>query len=99
LIREILADKAATQHKLKFFENGATPNHRRHARPSSRRNVRAWVDASWRTSTRACERLPTMYLGGGADATVVGADMKQLDFKVVQGAGETRIAAAPASPR
>jgi hypothetical protein len=36
----------------------------------------------------------TMYLGGGADVSVIGADMQQLDFKVVQGAGETRIAAA-----
>jgi hypothetical protein len=25
VIREVMADKAATQHKLKFFENGATP--------------------------------------------------------------------------
>jgi hypothetical protein len=40
----------------------------------------------------------TMYLGGGADATVVGADLKQLDFKVTQGAGETRIAAAAGVP-
>jgi hypothetical protein len=35
-----------------------------------------------------------LFTGGGADVTVVGADMRQLDFKVVQGAGETRIAAA-----
>ncbi|MCP5157745.1 MAG: hypothetical protein H6983_26470 [Ectothiorhodospiraceae bacterium] len=39
----------------------------------------------------------TLYLGGGADVTVVGADMKQLDFKVTQGAGETRIAPPPAA--
>jgi hypothetical protein len=36
----------------------------------------------------------TLYLTAGADATVVGKDLQQLDFKVVQGAGETRIAAA-----
>lgn len=34
----------------------------------------------------------TLYLAAGADATVVGADLKQIDFKVTQGAGETRIA-------
>jgi hypothetical protein len=39
-----------------------------------------------------------MYLGGGATPKVVGADMKQIDFKVVQGAGETRIAAAAGVP-
>jgi hypothetical protein len=36
----------------------------------------------------------TMYLLGGAEAQVVGKDLQQLDFKVVQGSGETRIAAA-----
>jgi hypothetical protein len=36
----------------------------------------------------------TMWLAGGADAKVVGADMRQLDFKITQGAGETRIATA-----
>jgi hypothetical protein len=33
-------------------------------------------------------------LGHGADVTVVGKDLAQLDFKATQGAGETRIAAA-----
>ena len=36
----------------------------------------------------------TLFLGGGADVTLNGADMKQIDFKATQGAGETRIAAA-----
>ncbi|HEY5985851.1 MAG TPA: hypothetical protein VIV12_05615, partial [Streptosporangiaceae bacterium] len=33
----------------------------------------------------------TLYLTAGADATVIGSDLKQLDFKNTQGAGETRI--------
>lgn len=33
----------------------------------------------------------TLYLTAGADATVVGADLRQIDFKATQGAGETRI--------
>jgi hypothetical protein len=40
-----------------------------------------------------------MFLGGGADAKVVGSDLKQIDFKVTQGHGETRIAAAAGSRR
>ena len=40
----------------------------------------------------------TMYLAGGADVTIVGSDLKQLDFKLTQGAGETRIAAAAGVP-
>jgi phage portal protein BeeE len=36
----------------------------------------------------------TMYLGGGADIKVVGSSFNDLALKAVQGAGETRIAAA-----
>ena len=35
-----------------------------------------------------------MVVGGGADVTLVGANLQQLDFRSTQGAGETRIAAA-----
>jgi hypothetical protein len=37
-------------------------------------------------------------LGGGADITVVGKDLRQVAFKDTQGAGETRIAAAAGVP-
>jgi hypothetical protein len=40
----------------------------------------------------------TLFLAGGADVRVVGADLKQMDFKVTQGAGETRICAAGGVP-
>lgn len=33
----------------------------------------------------------TLYLTSGADATVVGSDLSQIDFKSTQGGGETRI--------
>jgi hypothetical protein len=36
----------------------------------------------------------TFYVAGGSDATVVGSNFEQMSFKTVQGAGETRIAAA-----
>jgi hypothetical protein len=36
----------------------------------------------------------TLYTAGGADVTVIGKDMRQMDFKTVQGAGETRVANA-----
>jgi hypothetical protein len=36
----------------------------------------------------------TLYLGGGADVTPLTIDFQALDFKKIQGAGETRIAAA-----
>lgn len=40
----------------------------------------------------------SMYVGGGADATVIGSSMKELDFTHVQSAGETWIAAAAGVP-
>src|SRR5690606_41395985 len=40
----------------------------------------------------------TLFLAGGADVRVVGADMRQLSFKETQGAGETRICAAGGVP-
>jgi hypothetical protein len=39
----------------------------------------------------------TLYLAA-ASANVIGADMRQIDFKTTQGAGETRIAAASGVP-
>lgn len=40
----------------------------------------------------------TLYLGGGADVEVVGADFEQMTFNNVQGRGETRLAAAAGVP-
>jgi phage portal protein BeeE len=95
IVREIMADTQATKHKLKFFENGATPNLvvRLPAELSSENflKFKEKLDANHGGAENAYK---TMYVGGGADVTVVGADMRQLDFKVTQGAGESRLASA-----
>jgi phage portal protein BeeE len=49
------------------------------------------VDMMEQRHTGVANAYRTLYLTAGADATVVGADLKQLDFKATQGAGETRI--------
>lgn len=95
VVREIMADSAATEHKLAFFRNGATPQvvvslDKDIKEEAFERFVRKMNVAH----QGASNAYRTMYLGGGADVTVVGADLKQLDFKVTQGAGETRVAAA-----
>jgi len=95
VIRDIQSDNAATTHKLKFFENGATPNMvismDKDIQPDQ---FQKWVDILEDNHTGLNNAYKTLYMGGGADATVVGADLQQLDFKNTQGAGETRIAAA-----
>jgi phage portal protein BeeE len=95
VIREIQADKAATKHKLKFFQQGATIS----TVVSLDKDVQpdefdAFV-ARMRAQTEGVDMAyKTLYLGGGADVTLNGTSMQQMDFKVTQGAGETRIASA-----
>jgi len=99
VIREIMGDNAATTHKLKFFENGATPNMVVSLDPKITPEVFAiWKKKMEEDHTGLANAYKTLYLGGGAQATVIGANMRQIDFKVTQGAGETRIAAAAGVP-
>ncbi len=99
ILREIRADGAATDHKQKFWDHAATPNMVIKFDPSvdaaKVERFKAMIEDKHAGYTNAYKNL---YLGGGADATVVGADFKQMDFKAVQGAGETRIAAAAGVP-
>jgi HK97 family phage portal protein len=92
-LKDIQADRAATEHKLMFFANGATPNMVVKGIPAmSKEQFDEIVDAMEERHTGVRNAYRTLYLTAGADATVVGADLKQLDFKATQGAGETRIA-------
>lgn len=99
LLREISADGAATTHKLKFFENGATPQTivrlDASVTPEMFKRFKALMDEQHKGVDNAYK---TIYLGGGADVTVAGTDLKQLDFKATQGAGESRLAAAAGVP-
>jgi len=99
IVREVMADTAATSHKLQFFENGATPNMVVTLDPAvnqaAAEKLQAAISAKYAGLHGAYE---TMVLGGGADVKVIGADMRQVDFKVTQGHGETRVAAAAGVP-
>lgn len=92
-LADIQGDRAATMHKLKFFENGATPNMVvKGITAATRDQFNEIVGAMEDSHAGVANAYKTLYLVAGADATVVGADLKQLDFKATQGAGETRIA-------
>jgi hypothetical protein len=97
-VREIMGDKAATDHKLRFFENGATPNLVVKLDINDLAKFNEWVDKMEETHKGSVNAYRTLYMGAGADATVVGTNLEQLDFRAVQGAGETRIAAAAGVP-
>jgi len=99
VIREISADIGMTEHKRAFLVNGATPNLIVSLDPAiSKAAYDQWVSTFKAGHTGVRNAYETMFLGGGAKAEVVGKDLQQLDFKLVQGAGETRIAAAAGVP-
>lgn len=91
-LREIQGDRAAVSHKLRFFENGATPNMVvKGITALDRQQFEEYVDMMETRHAGVRNAYKTLYLTAGADATVVGSDLRQLDFKNTQGAGETRI--------
>lgn len=99
IIREINADSSATNHKLKFFENGATPQMvfslDSSVTPEQMREFKLATDSAISGIGNAYKNL---YLGGGADVTVVGKDLQQIDFTNVQAMTENRIAVASRVP-
>lgn len=100
VLTDITGDSAAISHKQLFFENGATPNlvvtlGDTNLTPDT---FNTWVDKMESTHAGLANAYKTLYLAAGADAKVVGSDFKQIDFKEVQGHGETRIAAAARVP-
>lgn len=95
VVREVQADSAATKHKQKFFENGTVGSVAiTYDKNIPQEKVARFAEMFREAHAGTENAYKTFHLGGGADITTLGADLKQLDFKVTQGAGETRIAAA-----
>ncbi len=100
IIREIMGDSAANTHKLKFFENAATPNMVVTLGDGIKTSdtFQQWVDTFEKAHRGHLNAYKTLYLAAGATANPVGANFHEMEFKVTQGAGETRIAAAAGVP-
>lgn len=99
VVAEVMADKAATSHKLRFFEKGATPNLIVKFDPTVKAAAyHEWIKLFREEHEGVANAYKTLFLGAGADVTVAGANLRQIDFKNVQGAGETRIASAGGVP-
>lgn len=94
VITEILGDKAASIHKLKFFENGATPNLIMAMDPGMNPDTFKRYVELFREQEEGLDNAYQTLFTTATTVQVVGADLQQLDFKVTQGAGETRIASA-----
>lgn len=99
VIREIEGDISATRHKVKYFEKGATPNLVVKGIPAETPDqFEAWVNKIGGNHDGLENAYKTLYLTSGADATVVGANLKDLDYKALQGGSETRISVASRVP-
>lgn len=99
VLRELSVDQSATTHQRKFFENAATPNLavtlKDTVTPEQFQEFIAKMDDGHKGAQNAYK---TLYLGGGADVTVVGTDLSALNLKDIQGGLETRLAAAAGVP-
>jgi hypothetical protein len=94
-LREVMADNAATTHKLAFFEHAATPNLALKFPPTmSKEAALEWIELFEEEHKGALNAFRTLYLGAGVEPFPVGLNFQEMDFTKLQGEAETRIAAA-----
>ncbi len=98
-IREIQSDRLATEHKIRYWEQGATPNLVIKGVPAvSRTQFEELVSEMEDRHAGVANAYRTLYLTAGADATVIGSNLSELDLKNVQAVSETRIASLSQVP-
>lgn len=95
VIQQVQGHRAASEHKIGFFKRGTTTNFairypRELGEDAFKRSVKAFVEQHEGVDNA----YKTLHVAGGADITPLGADMRALAFKDVQGADESLIAAA-----
>ena len=91
-IRDIQGDRLAAEYKIKYFENGATPNLVvKGITAATKEKFDEIVDMMEEKHAGVVNAYRTLYLTAGADASVIGSNLQEIDFKAVTGAGETRI--------
>jgi phage portal protein BeeE len=99
VIREISADQAMTEYKIKYLANAASPNllvkYSQRLGKGAAERVAERIQARHGGVDRA---FGTLVLDEGADVTVIGNSMEQMNFSTVQAAGENRILIASGVP-
>ncbi|HXJ26571.1 MAG TPA: phage portal protein, partial [Streptosporangiaceae bacterium] len=97
--RELQGDTLAVEHKVRFFENAASPNLAIKFDPSvGIEAVKAFKELAESEHKGAFNAWKTMFLGGGADVTPIGMSFKEMDYAVIQGKAESRLASAAGVP-
>lgn len=99
VLRETQVDWASTTHQQKFFEQGATLKHVfSYPKELTPEQFLEHVETFKDTHQGTHNAYKTLHLSGGADLTVVGTNLSDLDLRNVQGGLETRLAAAAGVP-
>ena len=100
VLTEVDTDRQLTQHKANFLERGATPSFaiRYPETLKDRGQQEQIVDLFAERHEGAANAWKALHLFGGADPVTIGSNFRDLDFKSVQGAGETRIASRARVP-
>jgi len=93
--RDVLGDDGLVQHKVRYLQNAASPNllikYSQKLQPGTVDAIRERVHARYGSANNA---FKTLVLDQGADATVIGNSLSQMDFSSVSAAGTERILAA-----
>ena len=99
VVRDIAGDDGLTTFKIKYLENSASPNllikYAAKLQPATVDALRERMHARYGGADNA---FKTLVLDQGADVTVIGNSLQQMDFANVGAAGEQRILAAASVP-
>ena len=97
--RDVAGDDGLVQYKLRYLENNASPNllikYSQKLQPGTVDSIRERMHARYGGVANA---FKTLVLDQGADATVIGNSMQEMDFSAVSSVGTERILAACAVP-
>ena len=99
VLREIGSDQALTGYKTSYLQNGAVPGliikYAQKLQPGTIDALRERTQARYSGPSSAGR---TLVLDQGADVTVAGANLEQLQFAAVQGASSERVCSAAQVP-
>jgi Phage portal protein len=99
VMRDVQGDDGLTQYKIKYLSNSASPNllirYAQKLQPGTVDSVRERMHARYGGVDNA---FKTLILDQGADVTVIGNSLAQMDFSGVSAVGVERILAAASVP-
>lgn len=99
VVRDVSGDDGLTTYKIKYLENSASPNmlikYASKLQPATIDTIRERMNARYGGVDNA---FKTLVLDQGADVTVIGNSLQQMDFANVGAAGAERILAASMVP-